>query len=100
MNRLSGSEPCLGIHLKGLPGWDDDGVRRRNHHHTGGTFSESSIAHDLDRIDVSFDDPNLVAHVGLLLVGHPGGAPRPQGLIDTTVRLSRRVDGTHPDARC
>ncbi len=37
---LSGSR----IRVKGLPSWDDDGVQRRLHTSTGGTFSESSIA--------------------------------------------------------
>ena len=36
---------------------------------SGGTSSESSIACLIDRIRVDFDDPNLVANAGLVLVG-------------------------------
>ena len=30
------------------------------------------VSHAIDRIDVTFDDPNLVANAGLLLVAHAG----------------------------
>jgi hypothetical protein len=56
----------------------------------------SRVSHDLDRIEVSFDDPNLVANAGLLLVATLVARLGLEGLIDATVRLGRRVGGARP----
>jgi len=56
----------------------------------------SRVSHDLDRIQVSFDDPNLVANAGLVLVATLGVRLGLEELIDATVRLGRRVGGARP----
>jgi len=56
----------------------------------------SRVSHDLDRIEVSFDDPNLVANAGLLLVGTLAVRLGLEALIDATVRLGGRVGGARP----
>jgi hypothetical protein len=52
--------------------------------------------HPLDRVRVSFDDPNLVANAGLLLVGTLAVRLGLEGLVDSLVRLGGRVGGAHP----
>jgi hypothetical protein len=59
-------------------------------------LSVSRVSHDLDRVEVSFDDPNLVANAGLLLVGTLVVRLGLEGMIDATVRLGRRVGGARP----
>ena len=54
------------------------------------------VSHGIDRVVVSFDDPNLVANAGLLLVGTLVVRLGLESLIDTTVRLGRRVGGARP----
>ena len=58
------------------------------------------VSHALDRIDATFDDPNLVANAGLLLVATLSERLALEGLIDTTVRLDGRVGGARPGPRC
>lgn len=54
------------------------------------------VSHALDRIDATFDDPNLVANAGLLLVATMSERLGLEELIDATVRLGGRVGGARP----
>ena len=56
----------------------------------------SRVSRGIDRIDVTFDEPNLVADAGLLLVGTLVARLGLERLIDTTVRLAGRVGGARP----
>jgi hypothetical protein len=59
-----------------------------------GTFVVAA-SHNLDRLQVTFDDPNLVANAGLLL---PGTLARKLGvsdIVDERVDLSGRVGGAN-----
>ena len=58
----------------------------------GGTSSDASIAWDR-RLDVIFDEPNLVANAGLLLVATLTEWLGLGAVIDSTVRLVGRVGG-------
>ena len=46
------------------------------------------VSHTLGRIDATFDDPNLVANAGLLLVATMSERLGLEALIDATVRLA------------
>ena len=52
--------------------------------------------HAIDRIEVTFDDPNLVANAGLLLVGTLVVRLELERLVNTMVRLVGRVGGARP----
>ena len=54
------------------------------------------VSHAIDRIEVSFDDPNLVANGGLMLTGTLTQRLDLEALIDSTVKLGRRVGGARP----
>ncbi len=54
------------------------------------------VSHALDRIDATFDDPNLVANAGLLLVATVTSRLGLESLIDATVRLVGKVGGFRP----
>ena len=54
------------------------------------------VSQTLDRIDASFDDPNLVANAGLLLVATLSQRLDLEAMIDATVRLTGRVGGARP----
>ncbi len=54
------------------------------------------VSHGIDRVDVIFDEPNLVANAGLLLVATLTGRLGLEALIDSTVRLVGRVGGARP----
>ena len=56
----------------------------------------SSVSRGIDRIEVTFDEPNLVANAGLLLVATLVGHLGLEALINKTVRLSGRVGGALP----
>jgi hypothetical protein len=56
----------------------------------------SRVSHSLDRVAVSFDDPNLVANAGLLLVGTLVERLGLERLVNATVRLGGRVGGALP----
>jgi hypothetical protein len=60
----------------------------------------SRASHAIDRIRVSFDDPNLVANAGLLLSARWSCVSRLERLVNATVRLPGRVGGAHRAARC
>jgi len=55
-----------------------------------------SVSRGMDRIEVTFDEPNLVANAGLLLVATLVARLGLESLINSTVRLSGRVGGAHP----
>jgi hypothetical protein len=54
------------------------------------------VSHSLDRLAVSFDDPNLVANAGLALVGTLIVRLGLEQLVDASVRLVGRVGGALP----
>jgi len=56
----------------------------------------SRVSHAVDRIRVSFDEPNVVANAGLLLVGTLAVRLDLERLVNATVRLSGRVGGARP----
>jgi hypothetical protein len=56
----------------------------------------TAVSRGIDRIEVTFDDPNLVANAGLLLVATLVVRLGLERLINTTVDLSDRVGGALP----
>jgi len=54
------------------------------------------VSHGIDRIDATFDDPNLVANAGLLLVATLSARLGMDAVINSTVRLVGRVGGARP----
>jgi hypothetical protein len=54
------------------------------------------VSQPLDRIEVIFDDPNLVANAGLILPATLADRLELESLIDDTVRLVGRVGGARP----
>lgn len=56
----------------------------------------SRVSHGIDRVAVNFDDPNLVANAGLILVGTLVLRLGLERLMNTTVRLGGRVGGARP----
>ena len=56
----------------------------------------SQVSHAIDRVEVTFDEANLVANAGLLLVGTLVVRLGLEALVDATVRLGGRVGGARP----
>ena len=54
------------------------------------------VSRGLDRVEVSFDDPNLVANAGLILVSTLALRLDLEALINATVRLVGKVGGALP----
>ena len=54
------------------------------------------VSQTIDRIDVTFDDPNLVANAGLVLVATLSQRLGLEALINATVKLVGRVGGARP----
>ena len=57
------------------------------------------VSQTIDRIDTAFDDPNLVANAGLVLVATLSRRLGLQALVEAAVRLVGRVGGAlraHP----
>jgi len=54
------------------------------------------VSHAIDRIEVTFDDSNLVANAGLLLVATLTQRLGLEDLVNATVRLIGRVGGARP----
>ncbi len=54
------------------------------------------VSRGIDRIEVTFDEPNLVANAGLLLVATLVVRLGLERLVNATVRLSGRVGGASP----
>src|ERR1700735_4496873 len=59
-------------------------------------LSVTRVLHGLDRVAVSFDDENLVASAGLILVGTLVARLGLEALINRTVRLTGRIGGALP----
>ena len=55
-----------------------------------------AVSRGIDRIEVTFDEPNLVANAGLLLVATLVARLGLERLINTTVHLSGRIGGALP----
>ncbi|HSH59818.1 MAG TPA: hypothetical protein VK988_09305 [Acidimicrobiales bacterium] len=56
----------------------------------------SRVSHGIDRVSMNFDDPNLVANAGLLLVATLAVRLQLEQLVNKMVRLSGRVGGSRP----
>lgn len=56
----------------------------------------TAVSRGIDRIGVTFDEPNLVANAGLLLVATVASRLGLEALINSTVKLSGRVGGALP----
>jgi Transposase DDE domain group 1 len=56
----------------------------------------SRVSHGVDRVRVSFDDPNLVANAGLILVSTLVLRLGLERLVNSTVRLGGRLGGALP----
>jgi hypothetical protein len=54
------------------------------------------VSRGLDRVGVSFDDPNLVANAGLILVSTLASRLDLEALVNATVRLVGRIGGALP----
>jgi Transposase DDE domain group 1 len=54
------------------------------------------VSHAIDRVEVSFDDPNLVANAGLLLTATLAERLDLEPMIDSIVKLAGRVGGARP----
>jgi Transposase DDE domain group 1 len=54
------------------------------------------VSRAFDRVEVTFDDPNLVANAGLLVVATLESRLGLEALINRTVRLAGRVGGARP----
>lgn len=54
------------------------------------------VSRGLDRVEVSFDDPNLVANAGLILVSTLASRLDLEALVNTAVRLVGKVGGALP----
>ena len=54
------------------------------------------VSRAFDRVEVTFDDPNLVANAGLLVVATLASRLGLEALINRTVRLAGRVGGARP----
>jgi hypothetical protein len=59
-------------------------------------LSVPGVSRGIDRIEVTFDEPNLVANAGLLLVATLAARLGLERLINATVDLSGRVGGALP----
>ena len=56
----------------------------------------SAVSQNIDRTEVVFDEPGLVANAGLMTVATLVGRLGLERLINSTVRLVGRVGGAHP----
>ena len=54
------------------------------------------VSHEIDRIEATFDDANLVANAGLLLPATLAAQLGLEAMINATVKLSGRVGGAQP----
>jgi len=59
----------------------------------------SQVSRSVDRVEVVFDEPNLVANAGLILVATLVARLDLEALINATVRLVGRVGGSSPGAK-
>ena len=56
----------------------------------------ASVSRGLDRMRVTFDEPSLVAHAGLLLVATLASRLQLEKLVNDTVRMTGRIGGALP----
>lgn len=56
----------------------------------------SRVSHGLDRLSVTFDDPNMVANAGLLLAATLSARLGIAAIVDATVRMEGIVGGARP----
>ncbi len=56
----------------------------------------NSLSHDIDRLQVRFDDGSLVSDAGLLLAGSLMKRLGLEKLLDETIRLDGRAGGARP----
>jgi hypothetical protein len=54
------------------------------------------VSHSIDRVEVTFDEPNLIANAGLLLVGTLAVRLELERVVNSMVRLAGRVGGARP----
>jgi hypothetical protein len=54
------------------------------------------VSQTIDRVEATFDDPNLVANAGLVLVSTLAQRLGLEALINATVKLVDRVGGARP----
>jgi hypothetical protein len=59
-------------------------------------LSVGRVSHAADRLRVTFDDPNLVANAGLLLVATLVVRLELESVVNRMVRLGGRVGGARP----
>ena len=69
------------------------------HPHQGGHFLWNQYQRGIDRIAVTFDDPNLVANAGLLLVVTLVRRLDLEPLCNANMRLTGRSGGSSRPAR-
>lgn len=55
-----------------------------------------SVSHGIDRVEVTFDEPGLVANAGVLLVATLVKRLGLEAVIDTTVRIPSKLGGFAP----
>ncbi len=56
----------------------------------------SGVSHGIDRVEVTFDEPNLVANAGLIAPATLMTRLRLEELVNATVRLVGRIGGARP----
>ena len=83
------------IRGKCLPAWENGDVEVAIHP-AQEALSVRPVSRGIDRIEVTFDEPNLVANAGLLLVATLVVRLGLERLINDTVDLSGRVGGALP----
>ena len=54
------------------------------------------VSHSIDRVEVTFDEANLVANAGLVLIATLASRLDLEGVVNRVVRLSGRVGGSRP----
>src|SRR5712692_4705408 len=59
-------------------------------------LSVARVSRGLDRVGVSFDDPNLVANAGLILVSTLASRLELEAVINATVRIVGKIGGALP----
>ena len=76
--------------------WENDGCNASHSAQIEEAHSVKPVSRVIDRIEVRFDDPSLVANAGLLLVGTLAVRLELERLVNTTVRLVGRAGGAQP----
>jgi len=82
--------------VKGLLSWDDVGSYTASSQQLEETLPVTRVSQTIDRIDATFDDPNLVANAGLLVFATLSQRLGLEALVNATVKLVGRVGGARP----